>query len=185
MLGSRSVISRALVASLPSCARSALPVASSLAVRHLSTRRRRRGQTGTPAVNSNSSGDHATSTSEMRAAINRPVKVTDMLQFVIAAQDFLDKIEDALEPMKKHNEVFIITREASKLTVTLRPGDGEYSLEIYEDSHSIMMQTPLSGKFGYCLSASTSEWVNEEDGHSLEGMLVRDMIRQCNGFPEL
>jgi len=121
----------------------------------------------------------------MRAAINRPVKVTDMLQFVIAAQDFLDKIEDALEPMKKHNEVFIITREASKLTVTLRPGDGEYSLEIYEDSHSIMMQTPLSGKFGYCLSASTSEWVNEEDGHSLEGMLVRDMIRQCNGFPEL
>lgn len=153
------------------------------AIRHLSTRRRRRGQTGAPVVRSSDAAEHRSA--EKRAAVNRPVKVTDMMQFLIAAQDFLDNMEDALEPMKKHNEVFVITRGASKLTVTLRPGEGEYSLEIYEDSFSIMMQTPLSGKFGYVLSAANGDWVNEEDGHTLEGMLVRDLIRQCNGFPNL
>lgn len=103
----------------------------------------------------------------------------------MAAQDFLDKIEEALEPMKKHNDIFIVTRDSNRLTLMLGIGEGEYSLEIYEDGSSILMQTPISGKFSYVLSSKTQEWVNEEDGHMLVGMFVRDLIRQCNGVPDL
>ena len=176
MFKSRSVVSRALTLSLNRSARAALP-SSFVAVCHLSTSRRRRGQTGAPT------GD--TSTPEGRAAVNRPVRVTDTLEFVMAAQDFLDKIEEALEPMKKHNDIFIVTRDSNRLTLMLGIGEGEYSLEIYEDGSSILMQTPISGKFSYVLSSKTQDWVNEEDGHMLVGMFVRDLIRQCNGVPDL
>lgn len=117
--------------------------------------------------------------------MNRPVKETDLLKFAVGAQEFLDKMELALEPMKRANEIFVVTRQANSLTITLPPSDGEYSLEIDEDSQSILMQSPLSGKFCYVLSAVSGEWVNQEDGHSLEGMMVRDLIRQCNGVPKL
>jgi frataxin-like iron-binding protein CyaY len=149
-------------------------------VRLLSTRQRRRilGQTGTPHQTDDGRGE-----SDDRTAVNRPVKVTDMQQFVEAAQDFLERIEKSLEPMKKHNYMFIVDREANSLKLTV--ADGVYAFEVDEDSHSIMLQSPVSGQFTYVLCASTGQWVNDLDGHMVEGMFVRDLIRHCNGVPNL
>jgi hypothetical protein len=49
----------------------------------------------------------------------------------------------------------------------------------------VTLQSPLSGSFMYVYNPSTKEWVGNEDGHSLLGMLTRDWIRQCNGVPDL
>jgi frataxin-like iron-binding protein CyaY len=136
------------------------------------------GQTGTPHQTDDGRGE-----SDDRAALNRPVKVTDMQQFVEAAQDFLERIEKSLEPMKKHNYLFIVERQANSLSLIVN--DGEYTFEVDEDSHCIMMQSPVSGKFTYVLSSLTGDWVNDLDGHMIEGMFVRDLIRHCNGVPNL
>mmetsp|Transcript_18147 Transcript_18147/g.20941 ORF Transcript_18147/g.20941 Transcript_18147/m.20941 type:complete len:88 (+) Transcript_18147:1-264(+) len=87
--------------------------------------------------------------------------------------------------MKKANDIFIINRDPTKMTLTLAPAEGDYSLEIFESNHAIDMQTPISGKFSYVLDTNTKEWVNQVDGHSLEGLFVRDLIKQCNGIPKL
>jgi frataxin-like iron-binding protein CyaY len=100
------------------------------------------------------------------------------------------KLERALRPMEKHNDVFIITHTPrnhymdGSLTLELKPEDGTYRLEVNDESRRIHMTTALSGQLHYKY-ASTGEWADELDGHSLEGMLVRDLIRQCNGLPDL
>lgn len=145
------------------------------ASRQLSLRRRRKrgGNVGPSKENKDS------------VALNRPHKVTNKVEFAVAAQNFLDRIEVALGPMKKCNDVFIITRDAKMLSLELEPACGEYSFEIFEDNCIIALQTPISGKFSYVLNSDTKEWVNQEDGHSCEGLLVRDLIRQCKGVPKL
>lgn len=67
-------------------------------------------------------------------------------------------------------------------------GGGTYWLTINNASDdgsggSVTLLSPLSGNYSYVYNASTCEWVGDEDGHSLLGMLTRDWIRQCQGVP--
>lgn len=72
-------------------------------------------------------------------------------------------------------------------------GGGTYLLTIHPENDvtrgsggSVTLQSPLSGTFTYVYSPSAAggEWVGNEDGHSLLGMLTRDWIRQCRGVPD-
>ena len=148
------------------------------ASRYASTVRRRRG-----------GGDGVSAYAEERAAPH--VAVKDPNVFRHEADKLLVKIESALRPMKKYNEVFTITLiprnhyQSGSLTLELAPDDGTYSLEVDDEAMRVVFQSAMSGQYNYMLSASTGEWVDEKDGHSFVGMLVRDLIRQCNGLPDL
>jgi frataxin-like iron-binding protein CyaY len=119
------------------------------------------------------------------------VAVKDPEVFRQEADKLLKKLEAALRPMKKHNDVFHITLtprnhySSGTLTLELKPEDGMYRLEVNDEACLVHMTSAISGHYNYVLSASTGEWVDEKDGHALEGMLVRDLIRQCNGLPDL
>jgi hypothetical protein len=101
------------------------------------------------------------------------------------------KVHDALKPMVEHNDVFVIdyvprnAYNAGSLTLTLSPELGMYELQVDDENRVLYFQTPISGKIVYILSKSTREWVSQDDGHLFEGLLVRDLIRQCNGLPNL
>ena len=174
-----TVVARALAFGLSRTSlRASLPSYNcSVHVRHLSLRRRR-------GITDSQTSEGSTPDGDVTMTVNRPVRVMDTLDFAIAAQDLLEKIEKALEPMKKHNDTFIVHRDYNKLTLKIGFGEDEYTLEINEDSSTVTMQSPLSGRFSYVLCSSTKNWVDEEDGHILEGMLVRDLIKQCNGVPQ-
>lgn len=126
---------------------------------------------------------------EERAAPH--VAVTDPNVFRHEADKLLVKIESALRPMEKYNKLFTITHtprnhdQSGSLTLELAPDDGTYSLEVDDEAMRMVFQSAKSGQYSYVLSASTGEWVDEKDGHSFEGMLVRDLIRQCHGLPAL
>ena len=129
-----------------------------------------------------------------------PTAVKDPDIFYIEADLFLDKIEKALEPMKLCNDFFLVERniddnnEALKeksstlyLCIRLHPSQGVYTLQGDENQFTISLNSPVSGGHTYVLSYDECEykWVGEDDGHSLEGLLVRDLIRQCQGVPQL
>lgn len=123
---------------------------------------------------------------------NSPLKhnaVDDDVEFVQAASALLDKLEKAMEPMKRQNEIFQVERFfgdlGEVLTIDLGPKEGKYRVEMSLDDHLFEYTSPISGKILYVFSADTSEWVGIEDGHSFEGLLVRDLIRQCQGLPNL
>lgn len=116
-----------------------------------------------------------------------PVK--DTAQFCEASLALLEKLEKALEPMKAQNGTFIIERSRGDIgeimTIDLGPKKGTYRIETSEEEHLFEYTSPISGKLLYILSAVTGEWVGIEDGHQFEGLLVRDLIRQCKGLPKL
>lgn len=118
---------------------------------------------------------------------NAPNAVTDLLPFVLASQTFLDKIEFSLMAMAEVNRdnMFVIQRSPSKLTLTLAPEHGIYTFEILEEQRLIRFVSPLSGGFSYVCDSDTGEWGGAEDGHRPEGILVRDLVRQVNGLPKL
>ncbi|CAJ1905236.1 unnamed protein product [Cylindrotheca closterium] len=117
------------------------------------------------------------------------VPMTDTLAFCHEASALLTKLQKALEPMKAQNDTFIVTRVDGDIgeimTIDLGPKDGSYRIEISEMEHMFEYTSPISGKVLYVLSDETKEWVGIEDGHSFEGLLVRDLIRQCRGLPDL
>lgn len=149
--------------------------------RHLSTgperrdspRRRKRGSAAAAG-----DGDSSRFT-------NAPNAITNIMEFIVAAQNFLDKIEVALFPMEQVNDVFIVQRTPSKLTITLAPPHGQYVLEIVEDLSIIRFVSPVSGGYTYVCDQVSGEWESQQDGHRLEGLLVRDLLRQVNGLPDL
>lgn len=73
--------------------------------------------------------------------------------------------------------------------LTVHPNDAESNPLGGNDSSDgsggfLTLRSPLSGLFTYVYNASAEEWVGNEDGHSLLGMLTRDWIRQCRGVPD-
>ena len=154
----------------------------------LPVRRRRRGtarKSEPRAEESTSEENDGTTTLER---IHSPV--TNSYEFGQAASLLLDKIEQAVEPMKLQNDVFITKREDGELgeifSIDLGPKVGMYQIEISQDEHVFEYSSPISGKLLYCLSSATREWVNIDDGHQFEGILVRDLLRSnCIGLPQL
>lgn len=152
------------------------------ALRYASSVRRRRGGSSQPVGRSDGEDDNR---------LARQVAVTDTETFRREADKLLTKLEAALRPMQKHNEVFHLALTPRNhymngtLTLELKPEDGMYSFEVNDEACMVHFTSAISGNYNYVLSASTGEWVDEKDGHAMEGMLVRDLIRQCNGLPDL
>jgi hypothetical protein len=154
----------------------------------LPVRRRRRGtarKTEPRADDSTSEEDDGMSTLER---MHSPV--SDTYEFNQAASRLMDKIELAVEPMKVYNEVFNTKRSDGEIgqmfTIDLGPKVGIYQMEISQEEFVFEYSSPISGRLLYCLSSATGEWVNVDDGHQFEGILVRDLLRSnCIGLPKL
>lgn len=144
------------------------------------------------AGKNNNDSDHIGSESD-RSPI-KPVALCNLEVFLAEANFFLDRVEMAVEPMKLCNNVFEVVRSyknenkdidesVDELRINLQPHLGIYSLLVDEEGMCLLMTSPISGLHSYVLSVVSGEWIGTEDGHSLEGLLVRDLIRQCNGVP--
>jgi hypothetical protein len=145
---------------------------------HVPRRRRREGESSEESIQSVSRGKHG------------PQHVVrDSKVFAIAVEQFLERVKDAVEPMKQYNSVFQVIpkpfgESGPGLQIVLKPEQGTYILSSDEDMCTLSMISPLSGSFTYVLCSQTGNFVGMEDGHILEGMLVRDLIRQCHGLPK-
>ena len=140
-------------------------------------RRRRRGGASSAAGGEDGDEPHVT----------RPIPVKDTAKFLAASRKELDRIEDAIEPMKSCNDVFDVTRstndEGEKLTIRLQGGDGTYTVQIDERNFTMNLTSPMSGAYTYVLCSMSGDWLGMDDAHRMEGMITRDLIRQCNGVP--
>eukprot|EP00531_Pseudo-nitzschia_arenysensis_P013260 CAMPEP_0116155638 /NCGR_PEP_ID=MMETSP0329-20121206/22417_1 /TAXON_ID=697910 /ORGANISM="Pseudo-nitzschia arenysensis, Strain B593" /LENGTH=194 /DNA_ID=CAMNT_0003652691 /DNA_START=213 /DNA_END=793 /DNA_ORIENTATION=+ len=143
----------------------------------LPVRRRRRGTTRKTEPRSEDPASDENDGITTLERIHAPV--TNSHEFDLASSRLLDKIEKAMEPMKVSNEIFNTKRADGELgeifTIDLGPKVGIYQIEISQDEHVFEYSSPISGKLLYCLSSATGEWVNIDDGHQFEGILVRDL----------
>lgn len=170
-------------------------------------RRRRRGSDGSgimvpprpPPPSDDDDGTSSTQSSSSTSIYNsineknpRHIFVTDLKQFTIKSEEFLNNIEESVQHMKQCNDIFIIKRlpasddtPNNKLQIDLAPIHGNYYFDVDIDNRCCYYQSPISGKYTYVLSDTTHDFISEDDEHSLKGIFVRDIIRQCNGYPKL
>ena len=66
----------------------------------------------------------------------------------------------------------------------LGPVHGQYTIQFDIDQCILVFISPISGQIAYNLTTG-GEWCSDEDGHNFEGLLVRDLIRQVIGVPQL
>jgi hypothetical protein len=130
------------------------------------------------------------------ARVEKPLGIrhesdTDVDRFRQRTAELLDKLHAALAPLGPPvNDPFVLVRGEEEglgpfLLLDLGPVHGQYTLQVDYEQAMVLLSSPLSGQIYYILSASTGEFCGLEDGHSLEGMLVRDLIRQIYGVPQL
>jgi frataxin-like iron-binding protein CyaY len=108
---------------------------------------------------------------------------SSFLDFILRAKEYLDLMEKALRPMKDHNAIFELERSDTELKLKL--ADGEYTLTIHEGTEQMILYSPISGQYFYSFNPQDERWHSQNDDHILEGMLVRDLIKHCNGVPKL
>lgn len=120
------------------------------------------------------------------------------------ARLFLDKIHAAMQPLIPINENMIVTRGEEQpeqlgddrepdesivygpfLLIDLSPVHGQYTLTVDTLQGVLLFQSPISGQRHYRMHSTSGEWCCVQDGHNLEGLLVRDLIRQIQGVPNL
>ena len=152
-------------------------------LRHLSSsKRRRRAGSGTTPQTDSSEDDRSSANAPSPSSI---VKDEDI--FLGTSRAYLDKVEEAVEPMKAKNDVFKVTRSSNEsgenLTITLKPGEGQYIFQVDVEMKTMTMNSPMSGTYTY-VCRYTDDFVGMIDGHLCEGMLVRDLIRHCYGLPK-
>lgn len=125
---------------------------------------------------------------EERTSSNGGKNGPNIRTFLPAARKFLARTEKALEPMKRTNDVFIIKRDSNEqgdnLTLRLKPGEGNYILQVDEEMLTLTLSSPMSGIYTYVLCPKTGSFIGMDDGHIAEGMIVRDLIRHCTGMPQ-
>ena len=185
----------------------AAPTALRRRPRHPRTKHSSRGE-------DDEGGDAAAHTSSAGLSL-APVPVTDPTIFERAATQLLDKIESALRPLEPLNQPnFALVRSSrgntdglegpvsvparndddddddddgtnERLHLDLGPVHGFYELRVNASEQHVRLFSPISGQHLYVLSEGTGTFCSHDDGHSLEGMLVRDLIRQIYGVPQL
>jgi hypothetical protein len=114
----------------------------------------------------------------------------DAIRFKQKSSELLDKLYAALKPLGPPlNDPFVLVRGVEDLgeylLLDLGPVHGQYNLQVDEEQALVLLSSPVSGQFYYILSSSTGEFCGLDDGHALEGLLVRDLIRQIYGVPQL
>ena len=178
-------------------------------------RRRPRHSRTTNSSNDDAEGDADHTSSTASGMSLSPVPVTDPQIFDRAALKLLDKIESALRPLEPLNRpCFALVRSGGGSNSTVREGvmsrdtpdddddddsngtgerlhldlgpvHGFYELRVNASKMHVMLSSPISGQHLYVLSEGTGTFCSHDDGHSLEGLLVRDLIRQIYGVPQL
>jgi frataxin-like iron-binding protein CyaY len=97
----------------------------------------------------------------------------------------LDRIATSLEALQDKNPQMKIESDSSLLEIDLGPQVGKYVLQVDYDEQECILTSPVSGQLTYRYSSEIGDWLNVQDGHYLIGLLVRDMLRQIIGVPDL
>lgn len=156
-------------------------------------RRRKRNVTASRQLeedetsNSEKKDGSSSSVSSSRKTIRR---ITDPEAFDTVSTELLDTIYAALKPLQEINDPFFLSRDTEwdmgdYILLDLGPLHGQYTIQIDKEQALVHMQSPISGIVQYYKDADDGEWRSVDDGHILQGLLVRDLIRQIKGVPKL
>ena len=96
-------------------------------------------------------------------------------------------LHDGLSDMREQNSPYfqLDLQPASRLTLQLAPHIGTYEVTVEPGQQRLILFSPVSGVYKYEWSGAKEAWVSETDQHFLVELLVRELLRHCQGVPKL
>ena len=165
-------------------------------------RRKVRNSLISPPTTTNEDDSDDGSSSQTARSGSSSDRIVDFDLFENESDKLLDKLYNAILPMKSKNDIFILERGHDRtagpnVKVDLGPIIGTHYIDVNYSRFVVVYTSPVSGQFTYGLvkeendskkkDEGTSEfrWREVSDGHQLEGMVVRDLLKTANGCPKL
>ena len=103
----------------------------------------------------------------------------------VASQQ-LARVQSCVEVLKEANPSFSCELTASErvdIAIANEHGEARFELTLQTAKEQLQLYSTISGLQHYEFSAATGTWINTEDGHDMEGLLTRDLLRLCVGCP--
>lgn len=117
--------------------------------------------------------------------------VTEKSEFQKASQSLLQSVQQALEALVPLNKPHMFVTKGHEegmgdfLLVDLGPTHGQYTIQVDVSQTLLLFVSPVSGQHEYHFIRETETWCHVENEHDFKGLLVRDLIRQIQGVPNL
>jgi frataxin-like iron-binding protein CyaY len=105
------------------------------------------------------------------------------LTFANQAKHCFVDIYDAVQDMKTLNETFDITLTETELKIDVGL-KGKFVFTIKPRGETLQYHSPVSGVLEYKFDPEERLWLQVDDRHDFRGMLTRDMLRVCIGYPK-
>lgn len=105
------------------------------------------------------------------------------LSFINQGRACFKEIHDAVQDMKALNQVFDITAQELELKIDVG-SKGNFVFVIKPRGETLQYHSPVSGVLEYKFDPEERLWLQVDDKHDFRGMLTRDMIRVCIGYPK-
>ena len=107
----------------------------------------------------------------------------DPVEFLSLADTYIAKVAQALSDLQADNP-------ASEVEVSKSRAAFTYNGDTFEVASNMRMQVltvniPRLGQFKYFYDGENARWVGEGDGHLLEELLVRELMRVSKGYLKL
>ena len=103
----------------------------------------------------------------------------------LAAQQ-LTRVHSCVQVLHDTNASFSCTLTASErvdITIANDHGEARWELSTKPAVEQLQLYSTISGVLDYEYSDVKGKWINADDGHDLEGLLMRDLLRICVGCP--
>lgn len=107
----------------------------------------------------------------------------DPVRFLALADTYIAKVAGALTALQTDNPATQLDVGKSRAAFTV---NGEV-FEVTADLRMqvLMVNVPRLGQFRYIYDGENERWVGEGDGHLLEELLVRELMRVTKGYLKL
>lgn len=131
-------------------------------------------------------GDKAGNKGAKGAAVGsaKLICVAEGEEFASRAAAALEVIAASFEALKPVNDDLEVKFQAAhQVVASLSNQEAFFTVTIDTEDAKIAFVSPVSALQFYVFDLNSKRWVHAEDGHSLDGLLTRDVMRHAFGTP--
>lgn len=107
----------------------------------------------------------------------------DPVEFLSLADTYIAKVAQALSDLQGDNPASVLEFSKSRAAFTCDAGTFEVASNMR--MQVLTVNIPRLGQFKYFYDGDNARWVGEGDGHLLEELLVRELMRVSKGYLKL
>lgn len=112
-----------------------------------------------------------------------PRQLHDPVHFLALADAYITKVTAALSDLQTDNPAAQLDASKSRAAFTVNGDTFEVAADLR--MQVLTVSVPRLGQFRYFYDGDNARWVGEADGHLLEELLVRELMRVTKGYLKL